>query len=65
MKMRNLKLEMHCKGGGYPTTYEAEFAFAPIDIHFAPDLEGVTVRVIVDDDGNVRTKVNKQKETAQ
>ena len=59
--MRNLKLEMDCKGSGCPTTYEAEFAFAPIDIHFAPDLEGVTVKVIVDDDGNVTTKVNRRK----
>ena len=59
--MRNLKLECHCKGAGHPDTFEAEFALAPIDMHFAPDLEGVTIRVIVDEDGNVTTKVKQAK----
>ena len=61
--MRNLKLEHHCKGHGKPSTFEAEFALKAV--WWAPDLEGVTIRVIVDTKGNVKTKVNKNKEVEQ
>ena len=58
--MRNLKLEYHCKGHGEPETFEGEFALKA-DCTFAPELDGITIRVIVDADGNVTTKVNKAK----
>tara|TARA_R110002020_G_scaffold42889_1_gene125129 strand:+ start:43 stop:231 length:189 start_codon:yes stop_codon:yes gene_type:complete len=58
--MKNLKLEMHCKGHGHPTTYEGEFALKT-DWWDAPELDGVTVRVVVDEDGKVKTEVNRRK----
>lgn len=65
MKMKNLKLECYCRGHGHPETYEAEFGLKADYNWDALGLDGITIRVIVDEDGNVTTKVNKQKETAQ